>query len=435
VTFRRSMSRSRVSASLVASLAALFVLAASPVTAAGAATPPCARLVDFSASNFPEAPKIDNQLFPLAPGTRHVYEGIADAGGGLLPHRIVFTVTNLTKVIDGVRTVVAWDVDYDQDQLAESELVFWAQDAQGNVWNLGEYPELWSKNKFQGAPDTWFGGLDGAEGGIHMPATPVVGQPYYIQGWAPKIKFLDCATTFAENQSTCVPVACFDNVLITDEYSPLDKGSGSQRKSYAPGTGIVRVGAVNDPEGETLVLTESEQLGPEALADVDRGAMELEARGYQYNALYKQTAPSAPPPPLPPAPSPPPPEPPEPPAPAPPPPAANPPAATPLTLSLSVAHRMTRTGQAVIGVRCRGTGSAICRGRLDLFLRGTRTRVGTTGFAVRAGKQQTLRARVSKQAQRLLRERGHLSLLVRTRGARAGNRKAVATSNVTLGSR
>jgi len=51
----------------------------------------------------------------------------------------VLTVTDLTKVLNGVRNRVLWDQDFQQGELTESELTFFAQDDGGNVWNLGEY--------------------------------------------------------------------------------------------------------------------------------------------------------------------------------------------------------------------------------------------------------------------------------------------------------
>jgi hypothetical protein len=67
---------------------------------------------DFNPNNFSTPTKIDNQWFPLQPGTQHVYEGSTEEDGERIAHRVVFTVTDLTKVIDGVRTLVIWELDY-----------------------------------------------------------------------------------------------------------------------------------------------------------------------------------------------------------------------------------------------------------------------------------------------------------------------------------
>ena len=113
----------------------------------------------FSPRKFSNPTRIDNNWLPLIPGTQVTLEGQADRGGGARPHRVVFTVTDLTKVIDGVRTVVIWDRDIVEGQIAESELAFFAQDMHGNVWNLGEYPEEFEDGQFSGAPSTWISGV------------------------------------------------------------------------------------------------------------------------------------------------------------------------------------------------------------------------------------------------------------------------------------
>jgi hypothetical protein len=73
---------------------------------------------------FSRPTKIDNRWFPLAPGTQFVLEGRANRGNGRLRHRVVFTVTDLTKVIDGVSTLVLWDRDYNAGTLEEAEITF-----------------------------------------------------------------------------------------------------------------------------------------------------------------------------------------------------------------------------------------------------------------------------------------------------------------------
>jgi hypothetical protein len=256
-------------------------------------TSPCVQAVEFDSDEFPRRPKIDNKWLPLIPGTRLTLEGRADRGGGPLPHTVTFTVTDLTKVIDGVRTRVVWDVDVNEGELAEAELAFFAQDDDDNVWNLGEYPEEFEDGNFAGAPNTWIAGIAGAQAGIHMLEHPRVGRSY-LQGFAPEIEFLDCATVMSRNEQLCVPVACYDPLLLTHETSPLDPAGGLQTKYHAAGVGIVQIGALNDPEGETLVLSKLERLGPEALALARAEALALDARGYAVSDVYAQTAPAKP---------------------------------------------------------------------------------------------------------------------------------------------
>jgi hypothetical protein len=271
--------------------AALAAGASAGAAASGAALPStCARPVTFDRENFPRRPVIDNKWLPLRAGTQLTLEGRANRGGGPLPHTVTFTVTDLTKVIDGVRTRVVWDVDVNEGELAETELAFFAQDKGGNVWNLGEYPEEFEDGSFIGAPSTWISGIAGAEGGLHMPAKPKVGQSW-LQGFAPAIDFLDCARAFTIRRQLCVPFKCYPQYLRTHERSPLDPEGGIQTKFHAPRVGIVQVGALNDPEGETLVLTDRTRLGPDALALARREALKLDARAYAVSEVYAQTPP------------------------------------------------------------------------------------------------------------------------------------------------
>ena len=105
---------------------------------------------DFDAKNFSDSTKIDNKYSPLEPGTQFIFEGRSNRGLGRLPHQVIFTVTDLTKEINGVRTVVLWDRDINAGKLLEGELALWAQDDDGNVWLLGEYPEEYDEHgKFE----------------------------------------------------------------------------------------------------------------------------------------------------------------------------------------------------------------------------------------------------------------------------------------------
>ncbi len=291
------VSQLRVRSALLSSLAALVLLLASAGAVGASATQTaiasCAPAVDFDSNNFSNPTTINNKWFPLVPGTQYILEGQANRGGGTLPHQVIFTVTDLTKVIDGVRTVVVWDRDLNEGQLAEAELSFFAQDKAGNVWNLGEYPEEYEDGVFVGAPSVWISGLAGAEGGLHMLAKPRTGTSWYLQGSAPAIEFLDCAKVLKTGEKTCVPINCYDDVLVTDEVSPLDQGGGHQLKYHALGVGIIQVGAVADREGETLVLTRLVHLGPSGLAKARNAALKLDTHGYEVSPFVYGLTPHA----------------------------------------------------------------------------------------------------------------------------------------------
>jgi hypothetical protein len=276
---------------------AVVLLLVTPVRIAEAsgspAAPSCERALRFNASNFLHPTRIDNKWLPLVSGTQFILTGRANTGGRRLTHRVILTVTDLTKVIDGVRTVVLWDRDISAGQLVEAELAFDAQDDDGNVWNLGEYPEEYAAGVFRGAPNTWIAGAARAKAGIQMLAHPRVGTYSYLQGLSPGINFLDCGRVFQMGQKTCVPIRCYKDVLVTDETSPLNPDGAHQRKFYAPGVGNIRISAVNDPEGETLVLARIVHLSPPALAKAREEALKLDRHAYRVSRVYRTTSPAA----------------------------------------------------------------------------------------------------------------------------------------------
>jgi hypothetical protein len=248
---------------------------------------------DYDRDNFNNSTKIDNKWYPLVPGTQFIYEGRSNRGFGRLPHRVVFTVTDLTKVIDGARSVVLWDRDINAGKLLEAELAFQAQDDDGNVWNMGEYPEEREGRKVTGAPDTWIAGLRDAKAGVLMRTDPQVGTSSYRQGFVPSIEFGDIAKVFRTGVRNCVPTGCYDDVLVTDETNAYEPTDGHQRKFYAPGVGNIRAAPKGGKEKEILVLIKVRRLGPKALAKVRQEALKLDKRAYRVRKdLYGRTPPA-----------------------------------------------------------------------------------------------------------------------------------------------
>jgi hypothetical protein len=246
---------------------------------------------DFDVSHFSaNSVNVNNNFLPVAPGTTFTLTGTANRGGGGNAHQVVFTVTEMTKVINGVRTQVLWDRDIQEGQLVEEELAFWAQDDFGNVWLMGEYPEEHEKGKVS-APSTWLAGVQKAAPGILMRRDPKLNTSQYKQGDAPSVEFLDLAKVFAADQHTCVPVGCYDGVLVIDEWDPNNQpADGHQFKYHAPGVGIVQVTARGGDEQETLVATEHRTLTPEELTAANTRALELDKRAYtMVPAVYGKT--------------------------------------------------------------------------------------------------------------------------------------------------
>lgn len=247
---------------------------------------------DFDTANFDNPTVIDNEWVPMQPGTKWVYEGTAvDDEGNNVDRRIEFTVTDLTKEIEGVRTVVGWIEDFTDGELTEKEIAFYAQDNSGNVWYFGEHPEDFENGTFIEAP-TWIAGFQDAKPGIVMMAKPQVGMPNVYQGWGPEVDWSDFGHVEQMGQETCVPVDCYKDVLVNAEAN-LEEEGAFQLKYYARGVGEVRVGwKGNDETKEELQLVEYKQLSPEELAEIHAQALEVEKHAYEVSKdAYGETSP------------------------------------------------------------------------------------------------------------------------------------------------
>jgi hypothetical protein len=241
----------------------------------------------FNAANFERgrSTTIDHAWWPLKPGTQFTWTGHTEEEGEKIPHRIVFTVTDLTKTVNGVDALIGWDRDFSDGKLVETELIFLAQDRQGNVWHLGQYSESFEDGELVGGQAWLVGHLEGAKAGIMMRADPRVGSPAYSEGFAPAPFFWDDWGKVAKTgQKTCVPQGCHEGVMIIDEYEPRVPNA-FQTKWYARGVGLVRVGwRGEDASKEELVLNKIVRLKGAALAKARTEALKLETRANVYGS-------------------------------------------------------------------------------------------------------------------------------------------------------
>ena len=208
-------------------------------------------------ANFTKPTVVDNEWMPLKPGTQYVYEGHTIEDGKKTPHRVVYTVTDLTKVINGVTVVVVWDRDFEDDELIETELTFFAQDDDGNVWHFGQHREVYDEIEFVGGRTWIVGNPEGSKAGIMMKANPTVGGASYSQGYAPApFNWTDRARLLKMGQKLKTSFGTFDDVLVTEEFNE-EEPNAFQLKYYARGVGNVAIGWKGEDENkETLELVE-----------------------------------------------------------------------------------------------------------------------------------------------------------------------------------
>ena len=126
----------------------------------------------FDPKNFGEPTGDLNKWYPLVPGTQTLRDGSITRGSRKFTHQLRVTVTDVTKEVNGVRTVLVLDQDIDAGQVGEAWLDYLAQDKFGNIWYLGSYTELYEGGEFVNAVDAWLAGEKDAKPGVWMLTDP-----------------------------------------------------------------------------------------------------------------------------------------------------------------------------------------------------------------------------------------------------------------------
>jgi hypothetical protein len=249
------------------------------------------QLENLDAAVFTNPTRIDNTWYPLKPGTQFTYDGFSEQDGERVAKHFVQTVTDLTKTVNGVRTVVVWDQDLQDGTLAEAEIALFAQSDAKDVWAFGEYPEVYENGEVVETP-TWIAGIAGSRAGIAIKEKAELGGPSYSQGWGPSVPWTDRARVSQVGVKDCVRNGCFDNGIATEEFNREEPGA-IQLKTYAPGLGNTRVTFTGtDSTRETLELVSVTILDPAALADARTKVQALEQNGHRRSKdVYALTAP------------------------------------------------------------------------------------------------------------------------------------------------
>jgi hypothetical protein len=178
--------------------------------------------------------KVTNPYFPLVPGTRLIYRE-QDAQGTV--QRDVVHVTKRRKLIaNGITARVVHDVVSEDGEPVEKTFDWFAQDSAGNVWYLGEDTKEYENGNVVSTHGSFEAGVDGAQPGVIMPASPQVGMTYRQEFYAGEAE--DQARILSLDEQAGVPFGHFDGVLMTKETNPLEPRH-TEYKFYARGVGPV----------------------------------------------------------------------------------------------------------------------------------------------------------------------------------------------------
>jgi hypothetical protein len=176
---------------------------------------------------------IDNPYLPLKPGTKWEYKSVSSDG----EERIVVTVLDKTKVVDGVTATIVHDkVTHPDGSLVEDTYDWFAQDIKGNVWYLGEATKAYEGDKIS-TKGSWEAGVDGARAGRFMLADPKVGARYQQEFYKGEAE--DVGEVLATDESVTGPTGRYDRIVKTEDTTPLEPGL-VEHKWYAPGVGTVQ---------------------------------------------------------------------------------------------------------------------------------------------------------------------------------------------------
>jgi hypothetical protein len=178
-----------------------------------------------------------NRYFILEPGFRSIFKGEGDEGEKI---ELVIKVLDKTKVVDGVKTRIVEERESINGELFEDSRNYFAICEQTNsVFYFGENVDFYEDGKIVSHNGTWLAGKNGAEPGLQMPSTVLLGAKY-MQEVAPGVA-LDRAQIISIDKEVDTPAGDFEDVLKVKETTPLEPDN-VEFKYYAAGVGLISDG-------------------------------------------------------------------------------------------------------------------------------------------------------------------------------------------------
>jgi hypothetical protein len=171
-----------------------------------------------------------NPFFILEPGYQLVLEDGAN--------RLVITVLNETRLVDGIETRMIEERESEDGQLVEVSRNYFAISKRTNsVYYFGEEVDEYKNGAIKSHSGAWLSGRNDAKFGLIMPGQNLLKGKYY-QEIAPNVA-LDRAEIISLRETIKTPAGEFKNCLKTRETTPLEPDV-IEYKYYAPGIGLVQ---------------------------------------------------------------------------------------------------------------------------------------------------------------------------------------------------
>jgi len=175
-----------------------------------------------------------NPYFILEPGQQLVFEDGKE--------RLVITVLDETKTVDGVETRVVEERETNDGKPVEVSRNYFAISRRTNsVFYFGEDVDMYKDGKVVSHEGAWLAGINGAKFGLMMPGQVLLKARYY-QEIAPKVA-MDRAEILSMSEIVKTGAGEFRNCLKSEETTPLEP-KAKEYKYYAPGIGLVQDGSL-----------------------------------------------------------------------------------------------------------------------------------------------------------------------------------------------
>jgi hypothetical protein len=200
----------------------------------------------FEAVKFSHPRDITNPYLPLASLKQDILEG-KEGGKSVRVERTIKPDLRKTFKVgkQKVEALVMEDREFENGELAEVALDYFAQADDGTVYYLGEDVDEYRGGKVAGHSGAWLYGKQAKVPGVIMPAQPKVGDKFRPEDVPPITTEDD--EVLAASETVTVPAGNYESCLKVKEV--LSDGS-VEYKYYAKGVGCVR----EVPEGGDLQL-------------------------------------------------------------------------------------------------------------------------------------------------------------------------------------
>ncbi|HKE14704.1 MAG TPA: hypothetical protein VKB80_07565 [Kofleriaceae bacterium] len=189
--------------------------------------------------------EITNAFFPAPVGATWAYEAQTDEG----LDRIEVEVLDGTEDVWGAQVRTVRDTEFIDGEMIEDTRDWFAQDAAGNVWYMGEDTAEYEGGVVVSTEGSWTSGVDGALPGVQMLANPRVGDEYrqeFFEGEAE-----DYGEVVSLDESVDVPAGSWTGCVKTRDRSVIEPAA-DEFKYYCTGIGLV----LEEEGGDRVELVE-----------------------------------------------------------------------------------------------------------------------------------------------------------------------------------